>query len=192
MSNVRSYTDDELIKRVESLPSFQGWKVGVYDFWVRSNEDQPDAFDDKVYTFEVTESGKKPKFIMVCTGTSNSGLFGLLHFDTYNSKGCAILESDVLVYSSHRYGLHKNKYPAYVQNAGFPYYRDNNKNLKADEKGTIYRDIIGANCHKAGVNSTQIGKWSVACLVRNVETQFNKWMSFMNKRKLSVVILKEF
>lgn len=189
---VRAYKDEDLIQRVESLPSFKGWKKGVFDIWVRSNEDIFDRFDDKVYTFECEEDGKQPRFIMVCTGTSNAGAQGLKQFDKYNSLGCAILKADVLVYNSHTFGKHRGKYDAYRQAKGFPYFRDNDKDERSEEIGKEYSDIIGANCHKAGVKSTIVGGWSLACLVRNVEADFNRWLKFMNKRPLSVVILTEF
>jgi hypothetical protein len=186
---VRAYRDTDLIKRVESLSTFKGWRDGVYDVWVRSDEDTFDRFDDKVYTFEVQKG--IPKFIMVCTGTSNAGAEGLLRFEKYNALGCAVLKSDTLIYGSHKFGKHKG-YDAYVQNIGFPYFRDGDKDKKAEEQGKEYSNIIGANCHKAGVNSIVIGGWSVACLVRNQLEQYNKWLRYMNKRPLSIVILKEF
>jgi len=191
MSNVRSYTDKELLDRVKSLPSFKGFpKEGALDIWVRSSEDAFNLFDDKVYTFECHKD-KEPTFKMVCTGTSNAGQFGLKHFDKYNSKGCAVLKSDLLMYNSHKQGLHKGKL-AYVQAKGFPYYRDNDRDNSAEEIGKEYSDIIGANCHRAGAKSTVINDWSTACLVRNVEVEFIKWLNFMKGRNLSVVILKEF
>jgi len=191
MNNVRNYTSEELLARVKTLPSFTGFpKVGVLDVWVRSNEDAYNVFDDKVYSFECFPA-KDPVFKMVCTGTTNAGAVGLKEFAKYNGLGCAILKSDTIVYNSHIYGLHKGK-PAYRQAKGFPYFRDNNKNNKAEEIGKEYNDIIGANCHRAGAHSTVIGGWSTACLVRNNEAQFLKWLSFMAKRSLSVVILNEF
>jgi len=191
MNNVRNYTSEELLARVKTLPSFTGFpKVGVLDVWVRSNEDAYNVFDDKVYSFECFP-GKDPVFKMVCSGTTNAGAVGLKEFAKYNGLGCAILKSDTIVYNSHIYGLHKGK-PAYRQAKGFPYFRDNNKNNKAEEIGKEYNDIIGANCHRAGAHSTVIGGWSTACLVRNNEAQFLKWLSFMAKRSLSVVILNEF
>lgn len=191
MSNVRTYTDKEILDRVKSLPSFKGWPKGVLDVWIRSNEDAYDQFDDKCYTFECYGDIKSPRFMMVCTGTTNAGQYGLKHFEEYNSVGCAVLKSDTLVYDSHKYGLHKGK-QAFVQCKGFPYFRDANRNDHADEIGKEYNDIIGANCHRAGMNSTVIANWSVACLVRNNLTQFMAWLNFMDKKSLSVVILKEF
>lgn len=191
MGNVRKYKDVDLLNRVASLPSFKGFpKSGVLDIWVRSNEDGFNVFDDKVYSFDCDVEGT-PKFVMVCSGTTNAGQYGLEHFEEYNSKGCAVLKSDVLIYDSHKPGYHKGKL-AYVQAKGFPYHRDNNKNKRAEEIGKEYNDIIGANCHRAGVHSTVINNWSTACLVRNVEIEFMKWLRFMDARTLSVVILNEF
>lgn len=192
MSNVKSYTDAQLIERVESLPSFKGWKKGKYAIMVRSNEDEYDRFDDKCYTFDVLVDGQKPKFANVFPITTNAGAQGLKQFDKYNSLGCAVLKSDVLVYDSHKIGKHKGKYEAYVQNVGFPYFRDGDKDNKAEEIGKEYNNIIGANIHKAGANSTVIGGWSVACLVFPRETDFIKFMFWANKEKVSTVILKEF
>ena len=126
-TNVRSYTDDQIINRVEQLISFQGWSAGKYDIWVRSNEVEFDA------------------------------------------------------------------YWAYRQGEPFPYFEDTNKDEKIDETGKlVLNKLIYANNHRAGQSSTQIGGWSIACLVRNVRSQYDKWMRWMNKtEKLTVCILRE-
>ena len=194
MTNVRSYTDRELIDRVAShAKGFEGWKKGVYDVWVRSAEDVPDAFDDKAYTFVAEADGATPQFRMVCSGTSHAGTYGLKHFSQYNPDGCAVLEADRIVYGSHAWGFHKG-YRAYRQVKGFPYYRDNDRDLKAEQIGDVHRDIIFANCHRASAtgDSTVIYNWSVACLVRNRINQWNAWLAYMDKRPLSVAILNEF
>lgn len=189
--SVKTYTDEQLLDRVAALADFKGFPNGILDIWVRSNEDAFDKFDDKVYTFECFGETKPPRFVMACTGTTNAGAEGLKNFSKYNRLGCAVLKSDTIVYQSHRFGTHKG-YPAYRQSKGFPYFRDGDKDNKAEEIGKEYNDITLANCHKAGQFSTQIGGWSVACLVRNQLAQWKKWLTFMNKRDLSVVILKEF
>jgi hypothetical protein len=193
MNNVQNYTDKQILDRVRSLPSFKGFPAGVMDVWIRSDEDAFDKFDDKVYTYECFGDDKPPRFIMVCTGTSNAGAEGLRHFAKYNGLGCAVLKSEVIVYNSHAYGLHKGnpQHPAYRQVKPFPYFRDNDKDNRTEEIGIEYNEIIGANCHRAGWFSTNIGGWSVACLVRNQRAQYDKWLKFMNRRKLSVCILKE-
>lgn len=190
------YTDDQLIKRVEThAKGFDGWKKGVYDIWIRSKADAMDVFDDKVYTFNVEIDNGIPQFRMVCTGTSNAGSYGLKQFSKYNPDGCAVLEADRIVYNSHVYGFHKN-YRAYRQAKPWPYYRDNDRDDKAEEIGLVHNDIIFANVHRAAEGkdkvSTRIYNWSVACLVRNSFNQWNAWFTYMNKRPLTVVILKEF
>lgn len=187
------YTDEDLIERVEShADNFSGWHKGMYDIWVRSKEDIPDAFNDKVYTFK--SNGKdKPTFLKVCTGTSHAGTYGLLKFWKWNPKGCAVLKANHIEYNCHRYGWHKG-YRAYRQVKPFPYFRDNDKDLKAEEIGKIYNDIILANSHRAkkwGI-SWVIYNWSVACLVRNKSKEWFEWLEIMNKQPLSVAILKEF
>ena len=200
MTNVRNYTDIELIERVEKLPSFKGWKKGITDVWVRSNEDAYNKFDDKVYTFECLNDGERPKFIMVCSGTTNAGVQGLKNFEKYGrASGCAVAVADYICYDSHVYGLHgKSQYPAYIQRLDkgeqYPYTRDNDKDEKSENYGKIYTDRIGMNCHRASqsIDLEEIGLYSVACLVRNKVSQWKKWLAFMNKRKLTVCILNEF
>lgn len=132
---------------------------------------------------------------MACTGTTNAGSFGLMHFRSYNPDGCAVLDGDTIVYGSHRYGLHKGRTPAYVQSRGFPYHRDRDRDRKAeDDQGPQLNEVIGANCHPAGWFSTIIANWSVACLVRNQRAQYNKWLNYLRSRgkpPLNVCILKE-
>ncbi len=187
---MRAFTDQEVIDRVASLPSFQGWKPGVYDIWIRSKADLFDSFDDKCFTYEVHSEGSNPVFRMSRTGTTNAGSYGLKHFAEYNHLGCAVLKSDHIEYNSHAYGLHKGK-PGYREVKGFPYFRDNNRNERAEEIGPEYHDLIGANVHRAGANSTVIKNWSTACLVTANLAKFLAWLDFMKKRPLSVAILKE-
>ena len=48
MTNVRNYTDIQLINRMKSLPSFINVPFGKHIIAVRSNEDEPDKYDDKL------------------------------------------------------------------------------------------------------------------------------------------------
>ncbi|MFN6963216.1 MAG: hypothetical protein ACK4S4_05545 [Pyrinomonadaceae bacterium] len=187
---MRTFTDKEVLDRVASLPTFKGFPNGPLDVWIRSAADAYDSFDDKAFTYECYGDARPPKFIMARNGTTNAGSYGLKHFDEYNHLGCAVLKSDVIVYGSHAYGLHKGK-PAYRQVKGFPYFRDNNRNERCEEIGAEYDDVIAANVHRAGVDSTVIKNWSVACLVTANQKKFLEWLNWMNKRPLTVCILKE-
>ena len=190
---MRAFTDEEIINRVASLSTFKGWRPGIYDVWVRSAADKYDAFDDKCFTYQVHTDGGRPEFVMARQGTTNAGSYGLKHFKDYNHKGCAVLKADWMIYGSHTYGMHKGK-PAYRQAKGWPYFRDDNRNERAEEIGPEYNDIIGANVHRAGVNSTVIKNWSTACLVTATLQVFLDWLGWMKKQgrpPLNVAILKE-
>jgi hypothetical protein len=198
---MRAFTNDEIIDRVEWLGperGFTGWEKGIYEICIRSAADKFDAFDDKFYTFKVKADGERPEFIMVRPGTTNAGSYGLKHFDQYNHLGCAVLKSDWMVMGSHAFGYHKHiknaEHEAYVQVKSWPHFRDNNRNERAEEIGPEYDGIIGANDHRAGINSTVIKNWSTACLVTAILAMFLKWLGFMKsegKPPLNVAILKE-
>lgn len=189
------YSDQQLIDRVQSHANgFNGWEKGVYLIAVRSRADVVDVFDDKGYLFVCPADGGRPVFNSVVTCTTNAGSDGLRHFDDiYHLRGCAVLKSDQIVYNSHLKGLHKG-YVAYRQSKPFPYFRDPNKNDKAEEIGPEHNDIIFADVHRANPKriSTVIKNWSIACIVMNDPDQFNAFMAFMNGRPLSLCILKEF
>jgi hypothetical protein len=190
---MRAFTDEEVLKRISGLPTFTGFPNGIMDVWIRSTADKFDSFDDKAFTYECFGEARTPKFIMARNGTTNAGSYGLKHFDEYNHDGCAVLKADVIIYESHNFGKHKGK-PAYRQAKGFPYFRDNNKNQRAEEIGPEFNDIIFANVHRAGVNSTVIKNWSTACLVTANLTKFLNFLTFMNTKgnpPLTVCILKE-
>lgn len=195
---MRAFTDDELIKRVEGLPSFEGWKKGQYDIYVRSAADAFDLFDDKAFTYDVKSDGAVPSFIMVRNCTTNAGSY-YLKTKLENPLGCAVLKSDFIMYGSHVFGYHKHianlDHEAYVEARGFPYHRDNNRNEKAEEIGPEYTNLIGANIHHAGVNSAVIKNWSAGCLVTATRSKFDQFLDFMKskgKLPLNVAILKEF
>lgn len=190
---MRTFTDAEVLARIKGLPTFTGWPNGIVDVWIRSAADKFDSFDDKAFTYECFGNSATPKFIMARNGTTNAGSYGLKHFQEYNHLGCAVLKSDVIVYDSHEWGLHKNK-RAYRQKKGFPYFRDGNRNERAEEIGPEFNDVILANVHRAGVNSTVIHKWSTACLVTSNLSKFLAFLDFMEskgKPPLTVCILKE-
>ncbi|GEM_PF-2334579 len=193
---MRTFTDEEVLKRVSNLPTFTGWPTGMLDVWIRSTADAFDSFDDKAFTYECYGKTKKPKFVMARNGTTNAGSYGLKHFDKYKQTGCAVLKADVIIYDSHTYGPHplKNGKPAYRQAKSWPYFRDSNRNQKAEEIGPEKSGIIGANIHRAGANSTVIGKWSTACLVTANLQKFLDFLAYMKSKgnpPLNVCILKE-
>ena len=192
---MRTFTDKEVLDRIAGLTTFTGFPKGPMDVWVRSKADKFDVFDDKAFTYECYGPGKTPKFVMGREGTTNAGSYYLVDH-LVNPLGCAVLKSNAIIYGSHRFGYHRKQKnnPAYVQQKQYPYFRDGNRNHRAEEIGPVYHDVIGANIHHAGVNSNLIRNWSAGCLVTANLSKFQAFMLYMKSLgypELTVCILKE-
>lgn len=189
------YTDDQLISRTESVAKgFAGWKQGMYLIAVRSNPEIPDAFDDKAYLFECEKDGEKPEFLMVATCTTHPGVDVLQNFaKKYNKAGAPVLKSDCIVYNSHKYGTH-TKYAAYRQDKSFPYFRDTDGDKFAEEQAPEHSGVILANIHRANPNKTSVinKNWSAGCIVMNDPKKFLAFLAMMEKRPLTLCVLKQF
>ncbi len=189
MSNVKSFSDKELLDRVESLPSFNGFPTGYWLIAVRSNEDSFNTFDDKFYLF------KGEKFISVWDGTTNAGS-DLLHPD--NPRGEAVLKSNEIYYNAWERRLHRGKVLAYCQRLALPIFRDNDRDKLAEEIGTPKNEIVGINIHpssyiKGSVQARKfIDGWSLGCLVYDTRSEFDNFMDLTKgQQTLTAVVLKE-
>lgn len=172
-TNVRSYKNKELLDRVASLPSFTHLPKGHHIIAVRSNEDEPDRFDDKNYHF----IGRTFKGVMSCT--TNAGLKALRNPFRFNSKGVAVTKSDEIYYNTFmktdgKFLRHHNgKIQCLRQIAPMKYYRDANGDSKTDEAGPIYEGNYSTNIHPNTYSRTNrtvrflIGTWSYGCNVVN-------------------------
>ena len=192
-SNVRNYTAKELLRKVESLPSFKKIPKGYWLLGVQSNEDGFNIFDDKFYLF------KGRSFIDVTTGTTNAGITGLLNYDRYNSKGFAVIKTDEWYYGLWRYGLHRGRMPALRQIRPIKFFRDWNKNKKVEEIGKMYEGIIGINFHTVTYQKNLsfwrklIGGWSVGCQVLNRVGKYYEFLDRMKDQKeVDYCLIKEF
>jgi hypothetical protein len=148
MSNVRNYTDEELLKRAASIEGFNGFPTDYWGIGVSSNENQPDVFDDKFYLF------KGKEFIAVTSFTTNTGTYGLKNFQKWNKDGAFVIEKNQWIYDfwkcatysssgKRRYALHKGKMRAWRQNMPCRGYRDNDKDNIAEEKGKKVYGMFG-------------------------------------------------
>lgn len=189
---MKNYTDEQLLNRVKGLKSFIRIPNDYWILGVQSKDDKFNEFDDKFYLF------KGEKFIMVTTGTTNAGLTGLKHYDTYNPNGCAVIKTDEWYYTLWRPGLHKGKMRALKQYSAIKYYRDWNKNDKAEEIGNINEGVIGINFHTASyqpynVITRLIGGWSTGCQVANNTADYYKILDYIgNQDVVSYCLIKEF
>ena len=181
-TNVKNYTSMQLLDWVKYLQSYKYIPTGFWAIMVRSEEDEPNAFDDKFYLFE------GEKFVSVTSCTTNKG-FG----------GTAVIKSNEWNYDTHSFGLHRGKMPALRQVKPVKYYRDLNKDGKTDETGKVYNDIIYVNIHGATYNRgsklvrQKIGGWSHGCPVLNDNAYYENFISLVKNQKFfTFVIIREF
>lgn len=196
MTNVKNYTDKQILDRCKSLPSFKKIPAGVWMVAIRSNENTPNIFDDKVYQF----NGEK--FLQVTSCTTEPGASGLLNYKKYQHDGIAVVKADEWYYDLWQYGLHKGKMPALKQINNIKYYRDGDGDKFAETNGTVYTGVIGINWHTATYLTDSkiretlvingVGEWSLGCQVENVVHEYDEMLSRMKTGKISYCLLNEF
>lgn len=203
-TNVRSYTDKQLLDRVKNLKSFKKIPKGRWIIGVRSNEDHADRYDDKFYEYEGEE------FIRVMSGTTNASTTILTGgFRRYSKIGTAILKADEWYYDVWSWGLHRGKMTALRQvGAKVKIHRDGNLNKKSEEIGKVYEGYYGINYHtntyNFSLNSLKvvkwiIGGWSAGCQVINERDKYLEQMKWYREAWItgkqtyvSYVLLNEF
>ena len=194
-TNVKNYTNNQLLNRVKLLPSFKGYPKGFWILGVRSNEDEPNHFDDKFYLFRGEE------FIMVATGTTNPGLSILKGgYKSYNPLGAAVVKADEWYIDVWKFGKHKGKTDALLQTgAKIKFYRDGDNDGSSEENGMLFEGFNGINFHPNTHDLTKefsgemINGWSAGCQVVNEIPKYNKIIELVKAQKtVSYCLLKEF
>ena len=198
MTNVKPYSDKDLLDRVESVGG-EIPNIGKYlIIGVQSQEDAFNLFDDKFYVFDGTI------FKQVSTGTTNAGKTALLNFDRYDLTGAAVWKTDQFIKNCFRPGYHKisradGGMRALRQNKPIEYYRDSDKDFKAEEQGKLHRGIIWANMHGVDYNPfsekvlNEINGWSFACQVWNRMGDYRQMINatWARKKEVDYCLLKE-
>lgn len=199
---VRNYTTEQLLARFSSLPSYIP-SNSIPDnliIAVRSNEDTPNVFDDKMYFF------RKGKFKFVTSCTTNPGgpiLTG--GWRKFNNMGAAILKSDEIYYNAYQKSdgtvvrHHNGKMPCLRQMTSMKYYRDANNDLKSDERGEIFRGNFSTNIHLNNYNllnriiSRMVGEWSAGCQVLNNAYDYSRMLeTYPFAERITYCLLLEF
>ena len=194
---VKSYSDSDILTRMQSLPSYKGMPEGYHLIVVRSDEDAFNIFDDKAYLFN------GGKFVLVSSCTSNPGGPSLLGgWKKHNKKGSAVIKADEIYYDGLSYGLHNGRMPALRQVKPFKYFSDGNNDKKVDEVGPVETSIRNTNFHfnsykvfekvKLAVSSI-IGEWSHGCIVCNDKEKYEEIITKTKGQKfVTITLLKEF
>ena len=189
------YTAEEIVAKAKQA---EGYEEIPNDYWlcfVRRNEEdrKPDTFNGRVYLM----CGER--LVMETTCTTVPGTKGLLNFQKYNKKGSAVLKSDIWLYDTFSPGLHKGKLEALRQVKKAYTYRDNDRDVVAEELGTPVKGLYYTNIHLSSYNIFSkvvkkfIGLWSVGCLVLNNPKDYREIIRSTKKQKyVTAIILKEF
>lgn len=190
---VRTYKDKELLEKVKSLSSFKDIPSGYWLLGVRSNEDTPNRFDDKIYLF------KGEEFILVTSATTNPGTPTLKQFEKVNKAGAAVLKADLWYHNLWKYGKHNGKIEALLQlGNSVQVYRDTDKDDKSEQQGKLQEGYFGINFHPNtydldGASGSEIGWWSSGCQVVNDMDKYREMIKLLKTEKsVSYCLINEF
>lgn len=191
---VKNYSDSQILERVKSLDSFTSIPNQLWLCGIRSNEDAPNVFDDKMYLF----NGET--FICVASCTTNPGTTVLKSYEKFNAKGAAVVKADEWYYNLWVKGMHHGKIDALVQiGAPIKVYRDADKDEHSEESVTLQEGFFGINMHpntyniNAKTTGTLVNGWSAGCQVVNNMEKYRKIMSLIpSNMKISYCLLDEF
>jgi hypothetical protein len=190
---VRPYTDSRLLERVKSLSSFTKIPSGYWLLGVRSQDDLPNRFDDKIYLF------KGEEFVLVTSATTNAGTSTLRQFEKVNKDGAAILKADEWYYNVWKYGKHQGKVEGLLQLGNkVKVWRDTDKDDKSEEQGKLQEGYFGINFHPntydlSKPSGTTIGWWSAGCQVVNNVSNYKLMIQLLKREKLvSYCLINEF
>jgi len=190
---VKAYTDKQLLDKVKSLSNYIDIPSEYWILAVRSSADLPDEFDDKFYLF------KGERFIMVATGTTHSGTYGLLNFKKWNRKGAFVTKSNFWHYYLWKKGTHKGRMDALGQAKDIVGYRDGDKDLKSEEIGEEVKGYFGINFHTVSYTKFKnyilklIGRYSVGChVINDVEKYYEMMSYFEHQYRVTLCLIDEF
>lgn len=141
---------------------------------VRSKDMTPNTFNDTLHVlWKFRGHWNHLKFAF----TTDPGLYYLQN--PINVNGTIIMVPDQYrgVYKK---GFHKGR-PALEQVKPMKYWRDSNRDGKLDPIGEIFEEDASTNLHDAGINSTQVGKWSAGCQVTASDYDFDLLMYIVDK-----------
>jgi len=190
---VRPYTDKQLLEKARSLSSFSKVPAGYWLLGVRSLDDIPNTFDDKIYLF------KGEDFVLVTSATTNTGTPTLRQFEKVNKDGAAVLKADEWYYNVWKYGKHQGKVEALLQLGNkVKVWRDADKDDKSEEQGKLQEGYFGINFHPNTYDltkgsGTSIGWWSAGCQVVNNISNYKIMINLLKKEKfVSYCLVNEF
>lgn len=183
-TNVRGFSDRELLERVASLDGFRRTDEMPLLIIVRSLEDAFNDFDDKAYLYDGNDN-----FISVTSCTSNPGSTALKYFLKWNPKGAALLKANEFYPKGLKYGQMRGM-NCLRQNVPFWTFRDGNKNDKSEEYGEADLGVYGTHYHGVdfGNNAEKVARkvngWSAGCMVGNAMDEYISQINYVKPFEL--------
>lgn len=202
---MKTYTEEELIKAMFELPSFNGWPKGDFLLGIRSKEDKYNEYDDMFYQFRTdtfhdgTGLVTRPILIRSYTGTTNSGSYGFLNWRKWSKVGVGLIKSNEWYYDVWRYGLHKGRMRALLQVGPFKIIRRKSVDDKNTQwswernKGFNFHTNTYATKFTNWLHKLSIDGWSVGCQVSNNPIKYYETIDDLEMQKgdISYVLLDE-
>ena len=150
---------------------------------VRSNEDEPNVFDDKFYVFDHKE------FLQVLTGTTNCGTYYLNGgYKRYNKHGAFVLKSETWHKNMWKYTYRSTRGHELRQVHSVAGFRDGDNDNKSEQIGNEVFGLYGINFHTTTfkwyneIVKKLIGYHSAGCQVTNERDKFYGLMMAIKAR----------
>ena len=152
---------------------FESGEYNLNIIGIRSKDHKANSFDDRICAVFKDAQGWVTR---TWESTPEPGKYWLEH--PTNVKGTAILVPGQYR-SVWKIDKHQGKYDALCQrNGNVKTYRDSNKDDVVDlDIQSITEGMYGINIHKAGLDSTQVDRWSAGCQVFSRSADFDEFMS---------------
>lgn len=153
---------------------------------IRTNDNAANTFNDFICV-AFKQSGRW--VLLTLDATTDPGLYWRLN--PMNPLGTAVLVPGQYL-GAYTLGLHKNKYPAFIQAKALPVYRDADKDGFIDTDGAVDEGWHGINIHPRSENSQsdEIGKWSAGCQVP--EEYYEHMMCYFAAKQAETLYGKRF
>jgi hypothetical protein len=172
----------DILKKIEEEYGFKVFSDGAYDLniiGVRNLENNANQYDDKLHVCYLSEDGYwKEDIFQVSTDP------GRYWLEKEDYKACAVYKHPQQARGAYKVGMHRGKYEALVQCQPVEYWRDGNKDFKADYGGEVFKNIIGLNIHRSSIHdSDEVNKYSAGCIVFSKMSDWESFMELVHKQK---------
>lgn len=148
---------------------------------IRSDNTKPNSFDDRIYVFFKTDSGKWAG--KSYAATTDPGTYWLEN--PMNPQGTAVLMQGQYE-NAYQIGQHLGKYTALVQRKPVTVLRQYDRKALLDfYNGKEDTGLFGINIHRASTSGTtkSIDKWSAGCQVFANIDDYNEFMNLAQNHK---------